>query len=235
MRKILSLLAATTVIAGIGSQAATATATNRLPGPASFASQIDNPWFPLKPGTVFVYRGVRDGEPARDVLTVTHRTRTIQGVRAAVIDDKLYLRGRLAERTTDWYAQDKAGNVWYLGEQTATFDTRGKLKSTNGTFLAGVNGAQAGIYMPAHPTAGQTGQQEYYEGHAEDQFKILNLSTPVRTPGGSSNAALLTQETTPLEPGVIDHKTYVRGIGTVKEEAVKGGNERLTLSSIRHL
>jgi hypothetical protein len=157
----------------------------------------------------------------------------IQGIRATVIDDRVYLRGRLAERTKDWYAQDKTGNVWYLGEDTATLDARGNVKSTEGTWQAGVDGARAGIFMPAHPRVGQAGLQEYYKGHAEDQFKILSLTAHVRTPAASSRHALLTQETTRIEPGVIDHKTYVRGIGTVTEKTIKGGNEQLELVSIQ--
>lgn len=158
----------------------------------------------------------------------------IEGVRATVIEDRVYLRGRLSERTTDWYAQDKRGNVWYLGEETATLTAKGKVHSTEGSFRVGVDGARAGIYMPAHPRVGDTGQQELYKGHAEDHFKVLDLDARVRTPGASSRHALLTQETTPLEPGVLDHKLYVRGVGTVREETIKGGDERFVLISMRH-
>jgi hypothetical protein len=234
MRKTLSILVAVGLVVGAASQASTAAPRkDALPDLGSFVSRIDNPWFPLRPGTVYVYRGGDHGQPSRDVLTVTHATKVIQGIRATVIDDRVYLRGRLAERTTDWYAQDKTGNVWYLGEDTATLDARGKVKSTEGTWQAGVDGARAGIFMPAHPRVGQAGLQEYYKGHAEDQFKVLSLSAHVRTPAASSRRALLTQETTRIEPGVIDHKTYVRGIGTVTEKTIKGGNEQLELVSIQ--
>jgi hypothetical protein len=234
MRKTLSILVAVGLVVGAASQASTAAPRkDALPDLGSFVSRIDNPWFPLRPGTVYVYRGGDHGQPSRDVLTVTHATKVIQGIRATVIDDRVYLRGRLAERTTDWYAQDKTGNVWYLGEDTATLDAGGKVKSTEGTWQAGVDGARAGIFMPAHPRVGQAGLQEYYKGHAEDQFKVLSLSAHVRTPAASSRRALLTQETTRIEPGVIDHKTYVRGIGTVTEKTIKGGNEQLELVSIQ--
>jgi hypothetical protein len=233
MRTTLSMLVAAGLLAGAASHVSTAAPPQvKLPGPGSFVSQIDNPWYPLRPGTVYVYRGADNREPSRDVLTVTHATKVIQGIRATVIDDRVYLRGRLAERTKDWYAQDKTGNVWYLGEDTATLDASGKVKSTEGTWQAGVHGARAGIFMPAHPRVGQTGLQEYYKGHAEDQFRILSLSAHVRTPAASSRQALLAQETTRIEPGVLDHKVYVRGIGTVTEKTVKGGNERLVLESI---
>jgi hypothetical protein len=166
----------------------------------------------------------------RDVLTVTHRHRTILGIRATVVSDRLYLRGHLTERTTDWYAQDRRGNVWYLGERTATLDTKGRTTSTEGSWQAGAHGARAGIYMPADPRPGDAGRQEYYKGHAEDQFKVLSLGASVTTPAASSRHALLTQETTRLEPGAVDHKLYVRGIGTVVEQSVRGGNERFVLT-----
>jgi hypothetical protein len=204
-----------------------------LPPPSAFASRIDNPWFPLIPGTVFVYRGIKDGRPARDVMTVTRAHASILGIRATVVRDRLFLSGRLAERTTDWYAQDRTGNVWYLGERTATVDRRGQTISTEGSWRAGVHGARAGIYMPADPRPGETGRAEFYPGHAEDQFEVLSLTATVRSPAASSDRALLTRETTPLEPGIVDHKLYVRGVGTVREETVRGAVERLVLVSVR--
>jgi hypothetical protein len=187
----------------------------------------------LKPGTQFVYRGVKDGKRSRDVVTVTRRTKTIQGAPCTVVHDFLYLRGRLEERTTDWYAQDRAGNVWYFGERTAELDRHGRVRSRAGSWQAGVHGAKAGIYMPAHPRVGQTGRQEYLRGQAEDHYRVKSLSARVSTPAASSRHALLTEEWTPLEPGVLDHKYYVRGIGTVHEQTVKGGDERNTLVSVR--
>jgi hypothetical protein len=204
-----------------------------LPRPSGFVHRVDNKWFPLIPGTVMVYRGEKDGMTGRDVVTVTHRHRTILGIQATAVSDRLYLRGRLAERTIDWYAQDKGGNVWYLGERTAELDAHGKIVSTEGSWQAGVRGARGGIYMPANPTPGERGRQEYYKGHAEDQYKILSRHAHVSTPAASSRHALLTQETTRLEPGAVDHKLYVRGIGTVVEQSVKGGNERFVLFSTR--
>jgi hypothetical protein len=194
---------------------------------------VDNPWIPLRPGTVTTSKGEDDGDPATDVFRVTHRTRTILGIRATVIDDRVYVRGRLEERTTDWYAQDRAGNVWYLGEKTATLEPDGRVQSTEGTWRAGVDGARAGLFMPAHPRVGEVHEQEYYRGHAEDRFKILRFGVTVRTPAVSSRHAMLVRETTPLEPGVVDHKIYVRGFGTVREQTVKGGNERYRLVSVR--
>ena len=201
--------------------------------PAHFVPQVTNPWFPLEPGTIYVYRGTKDGKPSRDIVTVTHATRMIAGVRATAVSDRLYLRGRLEERTTDWYAQDTQGNVWYFGEDTAELDAHGHVTSTEGTWQTGVHGAQAGIYMPGHPAPGVSGRQEYYKGHAEDHFEVLSLTASVSAPFATSHKALLTKEWTPLEPGTLDHKYYLRGIGTVKEISVKGPLEVNTLVSMR--
>ena len=204
----------------------------RLPAPKRFVEHVDNPWFPLVPGTTYIYRGMKDGEPSREVLKVTHRTKLIQGARCTVLEDRLYLSGRLEERTTDWYAQDEEGTVWYFGEETAELDEHGRVTSREGSWQAGVDGAKAGIYMPADPKVGQSFAQEFYAGHAEDHFKVVDLAAPVEVPYTSSQEALLTEEWTPLEPGVIDHKFYVRGVGTVKEQTVKGGDELNELVSV---
>ena len=191
--------------------------------PGGFVRKVDNPWFPLKAGTRYVYRGVKDGKRAKDVFAVTHRTKTILGVKTTVVRDRLYLKGKLAETTIDWYAQNKRGDVVYFGEATKALDKHGRLTDTEGSWQAGVDGARAGIFMPAHPKVGRAYQQEFYPGHAEDHFKILS----------KARSFMRTKDWTPLEPGVIDQKYYVRGIGTVREAAVKGGDEHLDLVSIK--
>ncbi|HEY3206993.1 MAG TPA: hypothetical protein VGJ58_08590 [Gaiellaceae bacterium] len=217
----------------LGTDGIAASAPAAGPDPGNFVGRVDNPWFPLASGTTFVYRGVKDGKSARDVFTVTRSTKTIQGVRCTAVRDRLYLAGRLEERTTDWYAQDRRGNVWYFGESTAELDRTGRVTSTEGSWLAGRDGAQAGIYMTARPMVGQSRRQEFYKGHAEDHFAILTVHTRVSVPYISSNRALLTKEWTPLEPGTLDHKYYVRGIGNVKEVTVKGPLERSELVSVQ--
>jgi hypothetical protein len=201
--------------------------------PAGFSARVDNPWYPLKPGSVYVYRGIKDGEPSREVMTVTHRIRVIDGAPCVVVRDLLYLSGRLEERTTDWYTQDAKGNVWYFGEKTAELDRKGRVKSTAGSWTAGVHGARPGIFMFARPTPGRWARQEYYKGQAEDHFQVVSLRASVRVPYISTGRAMLTKEWTPLEPGVIDHKYYVRGIGTVLEQTAKGPVERNELVSFR--
>jgi hypothetical protein len=165
------------------------------------------------------------------VLTATRQVAKVDGVSCVVVQDRLYLNGHLGERTTEWYSQDQQGNVWYFGENTAELDKTGHVTSTSGTWRAGVDGARPGIYMYAHPEVGQSGQQEYYEGQAQDQFQVLSLDATVRVPYVSSKRAVLTKEWTPLEPGVLDHKLYIRGIGTVLEQTVRGGVERAALVS----
>jgi len=228
----LSTIMATAVLFVLASTGIAASAPAVGTNPGDFVARVDNPWFPLLPGTTFVYRGVKDGKTARDVVTVTHATRTIQGVRSTAVADRLYLAGRLEERTTDWYAQDRRGNVWYFGEATAELDRAGHVTSTEGSWLAGRNGAKAGIYMTARPTVGQSRLQEYYKGHAEDHFAVVSLRARVSVPYTTSNRVLLTKEWTPLEPGTLDHKYYVRGIGNVKEVTVKGPIERSELVSV---
>ena len=206
-------------------------ATSRQP--ATFVRGVNNPWFPLKPGTTFVYAGRKDGQPGRDVVKVTSRTRTIRGVSCTEVDDRLFLKGHLAERTTDWYAQDAQGNVWYFGEATAELNKSGQVTSREGSWQAGADGARAGIFMAAKPQVGKSFRQEYYKGHAEDHFTVLSLSASVVVPYTASAHALLTKEWTPLEPDTLDHKLYIRGIGLAKEETIKGGDERWELSDIR--
>jgi hypothetical protein len=211
----------------VGSAAA---GTPRMPPASSFSARVDNPWLPLKPGTRFVFTGVKDGKRSRDVVTVLNKTKTIDGVPCAAVHDMLYLRGKLEERTTDWYSQDSKGNVWYFGENTAELDRHGHVTSREGTWRAGVHGAKAGIFMPANPRVGQSGRQEFLKGHAEDHFKVVSVFRSLDVAGTQN--MLLIKEWTPLEPGVIDHKFYVRGLGVVLEQSEKGGNERNELISI---
>jgi hypothetical protein len=200
--------------------------------PRNFGPKVDNPLFPLRPGRTFVYAGMKDGEQAIDIFAPSSRTKRIDGVRTRVVEDRLYLGGVLEERTSDYYAQDRCGNVWYFGEDTAELDEDGNVVSTEGSFHAGVDGAQPGVFMQRHPQIGRQFRQEWAQGQAEDQFKALDRHASVTVPFGSFKNALLTQETTALEPGVVDHKYYVRGIGEVTEVSVAGAQEKLELVEI---
>jgi hypothetical protein len=206
--------------------------------PARFTARVSNPWFPLRPGVTFIYRGRKDGKPARDVYHVTHKIITIEGVPCRVVKDKLFLKGRLEEETSDYYTQDEEGNVWYFGEDTKELDRHGKVTSREGTWRTGRKGADAGIFMEANPQVGNQFQQEFFKGHAEDHYMVLSLTAEVSVPFGHFGAnalnrrVQLTKEWTPLEPNVRDHKYYVRGIGEVSERTVKGPPESNELVKI---
>ena len=198
-----------------------------------FSANVTNRWLPLEPRTTLTYEGTKDGQPARNIFHVTSRTTVIDGVTCRVVFDRLFLNGRLAERTFDYYAQDDDGNVWYFGEDTVTLDDNGNLTDTEGSFRAGVDGAEPGVFMQADPDVGRRFRQEWYQGHAEDQFKVVGRATRVTVPYGSFQRALKTEERTDLEPTVLDNKYYVRGIGEVAEVSVRGPLEKLELVSIK--
>ena len=204
--------------------------------PADFVTRIDNPYFPLKPGTGFHYKGVaEDGKtPQTDDMVVTHKTKTIMGVKATVVSDIVSSKGKQIERTFDWYAQDKAGNVWYMGEDTRELE-HGKYVKQDDSWEAGVDGAEPGIIMPGAPRQGDEYRQEYYPDHAEDQAKVLGSGGTVKVPAGTYRTTLLTEETSPkIEPDVAERKWYVAGIGDVEEHTVRGDKEHIVLVSITH-
>jgi hypothetical protein len=218
MRRLLPLIVV--LAAGVAATAVFAATPAADVDPSDFVREIDNPWYPLRPGTTYVFRGVESGKPMRDVVAVTTRRKTILGVSCVVVRDTVYVDGRPTEATSDWFAQDRKGNVWYFGEATAELDHSGKVKSREGSWQAGVDGAKPGIVMPGRPKVGQSFRQEYLKGHAEDHMAIQSLAATVRVPYVSTSRAMRTREWTPLEPGVVEHKYYVRGLGMVKDDEV---------------
>jgi hypothetical protein len=229
----LAILAVALPVAGCGSSSNPTPPAKRAFDASRFVRGVDNPMFPLKPGTVYRYRVMKDGELSTEFMTVTKQTHRVAGVDATVVHDVVYTNGKPSEDTNDWYAQDRDGNVWYMGEATRELDRSGKTTTTEGSWEAGVHDARPGIFMPAHPKVGQSFQQEYLKGHAEDRFMIVSLDDRVQVPYRAMDHALRTREWTPLEPGVIDRKYYVRGVGMVLEDTVKGGNERAELMSVK--
>jgi len=203
--------------------------------PSNFRGVVDNPWFPLKPGSTWVYEGSKDGEPVHEVFVVTKGTQNVGGVPCVVVHDELLgMDGSLVEDTFDYYTQDTHGNVWYFGEVTVALDDQGKMTDTEGSWSAGEDGARPGIFMEADPTVGHTFKQESYPGHAEDTFTVLDLASPVTVPYGSFTDSLLTEETTVLEPGIVDHKNYVMGVGEVAELQVKGPKPPEEMTLVRY-
>jgi hypothetical protein len=192
-----------------------------------FVARIDNPYWPMALGK-WTYRE----DEQRVEVTVTGRTKEILGITATVVHDLVTEDGVLVEDTYDWYAQDKDGNIWYLGEDTKEYEN-GKVKSTEGSWEAGVDGAEAGILLPGEPEVGLRYRQEYYEGEAEDAGEILSLDEKAEVPFGSFDAVLMTKDTTPLEPDVLEHKFYAKGVGPVLVLAISGGSGREELLSFR--
>jgi hypothetical protein len=199
--------------------------------PANFVAAITNQFFPLTPGTTFIYEGEEDGESERNEVYVTHETKEILGVTCIVVQDRVWVEGDLEEETFDWYAQDTDGNVWYFGEDSREM-SNGVVVSTEGSWEAGVDGAQPGIIMQANPQVGDSYRQEYYWGEAEDWAEVVSLSESVTVPYGFYTNCLQTKEWTPLEPGVTEHKYYAPGVGVVLEVTVEGGKERVELINI---
>jgi hypothetical protein len=202
--------------------------------PSTFTTKIDNPFYPLQPGTRWVWQGPNDeGKSERTVIDVTHETRRIMGVTCVVIHDTVSVAGKITEDTFDWYAQDAEGNVWYFGEDTKEYEN-GKVVSTKGTWEAGVNGAEAGIIMKAKPKVGDSYRQEYYKGEAEDFAEVLAVDQRVTVPFGTFQNVLQTKETTPLEPDLVENKYYVRGVGVVREVTLAGGSGHKDLIEMTH-
>jgi hypothetical protein len=206
------------------------TSYNPLINPANFVSVVNNPLWPLVPGTRYVYQG---GEEMIEV-TVTNDTKEILGVTTIVVHDIASVGGVVIEDTYDWYAQDSEGNIWYFGEDTKEYEG-GKVNSTEGSWEAGVDGAKPGIVMyAAQPVIGLPYRQEYYACEAEDMAEVISLSETVTVPYGSFNNCLKTREFTPLEPDVNEYKYYAPGIGLLLEVDIITG-ERTELIEVTTL
>jgi hypothetical protein len=201
--------------------------------PASFVATIDNRFFPLTPGTGFHYRGTRGTTPQTDDEVVTQQTKQILGITATVVRDIVSEGGRPVERTLDYYAQDRQGNVWYLGEDAFELQ-HGRFVKASDSWLSGVDGAKPGIIMPANPQSGDSYRQEYYPpGEALDQARVLGYRGPVEVPYGTFDHVLVTSEFSPLEPQT-EEKYYVAGVGEILERVVKGHHEEFRLVRVTH-
>jgi hypothetical protein len=200
--------------------------------PARFQTTIDHRYWPMAPGATWVYREATEDGPQRVEVTVTDRKKEILGIQATVVHDVVSIDGEVIEDTFDWYAQDSSGNLWYLGEDTKEYE-EGKVVSTEGSWEAGVDGAQAGIILPADPAVGMTYRQEYYKGHAEDAARILSLDEQAETPFGHFTGVMLTKDLNPLEPKLLEYKFYARDVGPVLAIAASGGTDREELVSYK--
>ena len=200
---------------------------------SNFVKTINNPYFPLTPGTTFLFNGTKDNSKVLNQVVVTKKTRKIMGVTCVEVDDTVMVDDKLEEKTIDWYAQDKQGNVWYFGEDSKEYNTSGKVISTEGSWLAGVKGALPGIVMQAKPEVDLSYRQEYLKGHAEDMAQILSLTESIQVPTGSYDNVLLTKDWTPLETKIVENKWYAKGVGLVRSLMVQGGEEDMQLTEIK--
>jgi uncharacterized protein YuzE len=220
----------------------TSTSTNDnlagVPEPLAFdprnfsnGDTIDNPYLTFTPGTTFKYESETEEGTEEDVVVVTNETKEILGITARVVQDTVYLDGELIEDTFDWYAQDKEGNVWYMGEDTKEYEN-GRVVSTEGSWEAGVDGAQPGHIMLAGPQVGDTYRQEWYPGHAEDAAEVISLNEEVTVPHGTFTDCLQTREFSTLEPELNEYKYYCTDIGGVTLEEVIDSGEKVELIDV---
>ena len=239
VRRSLVLVLALAALAACGGSSTESTASLPRGGehvtldPADFTTDIDNAYWPMKPGTRWTYHEIdTKGNVSDVVVVVTTKTKKVaNGVTARVVRDTVRRDGEILEDTFDWYAQDRDGNVWYLGEQTAEFE-HGEVASTEGSFEAGADGAEAGIIVPAHPKAGLAYREEYLKGEAEDNGEVLGVDEMVEAPYGQFDGALLVKDTSSIEPDVLEYKLYAKGVGLVLTVTVSGGNDREELVSV---
>ncbi len=235
----ISKLASVTAIAVVATTAAgvtfaaTGSSASRSagPDPTNFTHPQDNRYFPLTPGFLTKFRGTDEGNVFHERVLVTHKTKQIQGIKATVILDVLRRSdGTLAEKTHDWYAADNDGNVWYLGEDTATYHHDGTVASREGSWQAGVHGAVAGLIMPANPKPTDAYRQEFWSGHAEDQAWVVSAHESKTVPAGSYDNVVRTYEWSRLEKSVVGLKLYAPGVGPIVDRDL--GGERFVLVSV---
>lgn len=182
--------------------------------PSQFSTTVDNRYFPLKPGTTHIYKGTRDGVPTSTRYVVLRQTETVMGVKCLVISDIVTQNHSLVEKTTDWYAQDSKGNVWYFGENTAEYAI-GVVTNTDGTWQAGVDLALPGIVMEASSSVGDHYRQEYRPGIAEDTATVLQTNASIKLPLGTFSHVVVTRDINPLDPAKHERKWFAPGVGFV--------------------
>ena len=227
MRTTLAAACAAAVLAGCGASELPQGSEPVSLDPDDFSATIDNKYWPMKPGTRWTYREIgEEGDVQSVVVTVSSKTKKIEnGITARIVRDTVRLDGKIIEDTFDWYAQDAAGSIWYLGEDTAEFKN-GRITTREGSFEAGVDGALPGVIIPAEPEPGQTYRQEYLKGEAEDNGEVLSTREMADVPAGHFENMLLTKDTIAIEPDVLEYKLYAPRVGPVLVFGVSGGAGR---------
>lgn len=232
-----ALLVVTLLLGASTATAATTGGGTKNPhiDPADFSTTITNPYFSLPIGLVAKSKGETEDGTETIEISVSGDTKMLMGVKTLIYRDKVWVDGELVEDTEDYLAQDKDGNVWYFGEEVNNYED-GKLKDHHGTWLAGQDGAQPGIWMKASPKVGEQYQQEYFKGEAEDYAKVISVSETVKVPAGTFTNCLQTLDVNPLEDRTTDeYKYYCPQVkGFALETDTKGG-ERIELVSVTGL
>jgi len=191
---------------------------------------VNNPHFTLTPGATYTYETETEDGKEKNIVMITNETKEILGINATVVWDRVWLEDQLTEETFDWFAQDRDGNVWYLGEDSKEFENA-QITTTEGSWEAGVDGAQPGIIMESNPQVGDKYRQEFYKGHAEDQAEVVSLNETATVPFGTFTNCLKTSESTPLEPTTGDEdKYYCTDVGGVVLEVAIESGERSELT-----
>lgn len=181
------------------------------------SDQLTNPYFRFEAGKKYIYEGQKDGAFERIEVQLLAKNKSVMGIACAVVNDKVWIDGKLVEDTDDWYAQDNVGNVWYMGEYVTDYNPDGTVADHDGSWEAGVDGAKPGINMLADPKVGMAYRQEYYFDEAEDEAKVIEAGLTVTVPVGTFNNCIKIEEWTALEPGTVGYKTYAPGVGIVKD------------------
>lgn len=195
--------------------------------PADFVQDVDNPYLPLVPGSRWVYEGEGDGGIEQIEVEITDQRQEVLGISAVVVHRSAQdADGNVVEETFAWFAQDVDGNVWSLGEDITTY---GEAAGSEGSWEAGVDGAQPGIAMRADPDVGDAYRQEYLRGQAERMAMVQDLSAAVEVPTGSYEDVLVVEEWSPLDPDVVQEAYHAPGVGVILQVTVAGGDARFEL------
>lgn len=202
---------------------------NFNPGNFSNSTLLNNKYISYQIGRKYVFEGETSDGLERNEIQRIDAIKVVIGINVAVIRDIVWVDGILEEDTRDWFAQDDDGNVWYMGEDVDNYNPDGSIRDHDGAWEAGVNGAIAGIIMLADPRSGISYQQEFAEGIAEDEAKVVAMGLTIQVPFNTYSDCLKIKEWSDLEKGSIDYKFYAPGIGLIKE---KTGNESLELVDI---
>ncbi len=195
--------------------------TDQLLENCNYASTGKNDYFILEPGYQVILEGEEDGEKLQLVMTVLNDTKMVNGIETRVVEERETEGGKLVEVSRNYFAICRpANNAFYFGEDVDMYED-GKAVSHEGAWLAGQNGAKAGMIMPGKVEVGLMYYQEIAPGMAEDRAEIVSATDTLATPAGTFSNVLKTEETNPLEPGEKEFKFYAPGIGLIQDEALK--------------